>query len=269
MTAPDGFPPDTDPFALDAGTAERLVTGAVDVDDAPPQYRAVAATLSALRNPPESSELVGAPAAAERIAAAVVSERAVRPARRSRRSTSRGRVLTACVAACGLVVTGGLAAAGALPDSAQRVASAVLGQVGISVPSGDEDSVDHQPPPATSAPVTTAGSMPLSPFGVSAEIPSPAPDDASPTSPRRVRQADLGSPPPPDAPPLAVTDDVTKQTTADSPPGNGNGNAYGVANGNGNGNANGAVNAAGNGNGNGNAYGHGNADGDVDSAAAP
>jgi hypothetical protein len=263
MRAPDGFPPDMDPFSLDAGTAERLVTGAVDVDDAPPQYRAVAATLSALRDPPESSELVGWPAAAERIAA-IVSERAVRPARRSRRSASRGRLLTACVAACGLVVTGGLAAAGTLPDSAQRVASAVLGQVGISVPSGDEDPVDHESPPATSAPVATAGSVPSSPFGVSAEVPSPAPDDASPTSPRRVRQADLGSPPPPDAPPPAVTDDSTKQTTADSPPGNGNGNAYGVANGNGNGNANGAVNATGNGN----AYGHGNAEGDVDSAAA-
>jgi hypothetical protein len=263
MRAPDGFPPDMDPFSLDAGTAERLVTGAVEVDDAPPQYRAVAAALSALRDPPEGSELAGGPAAAERIAAAIGGRRAVTPARRSRRSASRGRVLTACVAACGLVVTGGLAAAGALPDSAQRVASTVLGKVGISVPSGDEGPADRESPSPTSSPAPTS-SMPSSPFVVSEEVPTPAPDDATPTSPRRVRQADLGSPPPPDAPPPAVTDDLTKQTTADSPPGNGNGNAYGVANGNGNGNANGAVNAPGNGN----AYGHGNAEGDVDSAAA-
>jgi hypothetical protein len=52
VTAPDGFHPHMDLFALDADTAERLVTGAVDVGDAPPEYQAVPCTLQALRKAP-------------------------------------------------------------------------------------------------------------------------------------------------------------------------------------------------------------------------
>jgi hypothetical protein len=267
MTAPDGFPPEMDPFALDAGTAERLLTGAVDVGDAPPQYRAVAATLSALRKRPDGGELIGAPVAAERIAAAVVGGRAVNMAP-ARRTASRARVLTACVAACGLVVTGGLAAAGALPDSAQRVASAVLGQVGISVPSGDEEPVDHESPPAPPDPVPTTSAVQSSPFGVSAAVPPPAPDNASPTSARGPGRTDPISPTAGSPPPPAVTDDKTKQSAPGAPPdidnGNGNGNGNGNANGNGTGNGN-AFGLNGE-NGNGNAYGHEKAHG---AGAAP
>ena len=36
MRPRNGFPSGMDRFALDAGTAERLVSGAVDVGDAPP-----------------------------------------------------------------------------------------------------------------------------------------------------------------------------------------------------------------------------------------
>ena len=50
-----------DPFALDTGTAERLVAGSLDAGDAPPEYHAVARTLQALRQPPDSAELAGAP----------------------------------------------------------------------------------------------------------------------------------------------------------------------------------------------------------------
>ncbi len=78
MSGRNGFPGDMDPFALDAGTAERLLTGVVDAGDAPPEYRAVATTLQALREPPDSSELVGEPDAVDRIAAAIVA-RATRP----------------------------------------------------------------------------------------------------------------------------------------------------------------------------------------------
>ena len=88
MTPGNGSPPGMDRFALDAGTAEGLVTGSVDVGDAPPEYRAVAAVLQALREPPESWELVGGPAVAERIAATVVAARRARAAPRPRRSAS-------------------------------------------------------------------------------------------------------------------------------------------------------------------------------------
>lgn len=153
MTARDGFPRDMDPFALDAGTAERLVTGAVDVADAPPEYRAVAGTLQELREAPDRWELAGEPAAVELIAAAVVLERQPRRARRSRRSSSRvARRAAAAAVVCVLPLTGGLASAGALPEPAQNFASTVFGEVGISVPTGSQDPADDAPPATTSPP---------------------------------------------------------------------------------------------------------------------
>jgi hypothetical protein len=264
MMAGDGFPSGMDRFAIDAGTAERLMTGAVDVADAPPQYRTVAATLSALRETPDPGELLSGPAAAEQIAAVVVRKRAGSAANRPRRSATRARVLAASVAAWGLVVTGGLAAAGALPDSAQNVAAAVLRQVGISVPSGDEEPVDRVPPPTTSGPIsTTADSVTANPSGTSAELLPPTPD-GSPTSPRGPLRADVSSKPALDAPPPPETSDRKEQLAADAAQennGNGdvNGNAYGHVNGNGD--ANGHASGAGNGNGNGNAYGPGDVHG--------
>ena len=86
MTAPNGFPADMDPFALDTGTAERLVAGSLDAGDAPPEYRGVAQTLQALRQPADSAELAGAPETVERIAAAVVVARHARPEPRPKRS---------------------------------------------------------------------------------------------------------------------------------------------------------------------------------------
>jgi hypothetical protein len=165
MTARDGFPRDMDLFALDALTAERLVTGAVDVGDAPPGYQGVARAFQALREAPDSSELLGASAAVDRIAAAVALERRARKSRRSRRSATRvARLAAASVVACGVALTGGLAAAGALPGSAQGVASAVLSRVGISVPTGGEEKPAEQGPRAPSstspAPPTTAGVTP-------------------------------------------------------------------------------------------------------------
>ena len=237
MTAGNGFPAGMDRFALDAGTAERLVTGAVDVADAPPEYRAVAAALLALRNPPESSELVDGPAVAERIAATVTVARTERSMPRSRRFASRTRVAVASLVASGLALTGGLAAAGALPDPAQRVASAVLGQVGISVPTGDEKPDRHGTAPTTiDLKPMMAGSAQTNPAAVSPTAQPPVPPDASAAStvgPSRDqgRSAPVGG----EAPPSHNT-----------PPANGN--AFGHANGNGNANPNGSANPNGNGN---------------------
>src|SRR5205085_2444807 len=82
-----------------------------------------------LRERPEDRDLVGGPAVAERIAAAVVAARIGSSVPRSRRFASRVRVAVASLAAFGLALSGGLASAGALPAPAQRVASAVLNQV--------------------------------------------------------------------------------------------------------------------------------------------
>lgn len=246
MTPDNGSPSGMDRFALDAGTAERLVTGAVDVGDAPPAYRAVAAALQALREPPESLELAGGPFVAERIAATVVAARAERAAPSSRRFASRVRVMVASVVACSFALTGSLAAAGELPDSAQRVASAVLGQVGISVPSGDHEPVDHRPVPTTAVPKpTTAASALSNPTTLSPSAPPSVPHDASVTAPVGPGQERGRTPPARDS----VQPAVPADGPGPSPPGNGNGNAYGTTK------ARGSESA--NGNGNGNAYAYG------------
>jgi len=242
-----------DRFALDAGTAEGLVTGSVDVGDAPPEYRAVAAVLQALREPPESWELVGGPAIAGRIAAAVVAARTERAATRPRRFASCTRVAVASLVALGLSLSGGLASAGALPEPAQRVASAVLSKVGISVPTGDDEPVDHRSVPTTPVPEsTTVASVQSNPTAVSPSAPPPVPHDTGVTPPvgpgqERGRTAPGQSSHP--TPPATGN----APSPPGTPPGTGNGNAYGTTKADGSGSANG------NGNGNGNAYAYGKA----------
>jgi hypothetical protein len=185
MTARDGFSRDMDRFALDAGTAERLVTGAVDVADAPPAYRGVARTLQALREAPDRPEPFGEPAAVERIEAAVLLERRTRRARRSRRTSSRAvRLTTAAVVSCGLFFAGGLASVGALPEPAQNAASAVLSKVGIWVPGGDDPAGDA-PPTTISGPAPSSAPTPglSSPSAPAPNVAATPPDPSSSTPP--------------------------------------------------------------------------------------
>jgi hypothetical protein len=190
MTRRDGFSRGMSRFALDADTAERLMTGAVDIADAPPRYRAVARTLQVLRAAPDSWELVGEADAVEQISAAVVLERTARPIRPSRRRSPRVAVLAAtAVVVCALPLVGGLASAGALPEPAQDAAAAVLGTVGISVPIGDPSHNRPAPASAVPGPPSTAepspgvgGSNP----GAGAPVPDAgkrAPGGSSPTAP--------------------------------------------------------------------------------------
>jgi hypothetical protein len=268
MTSGNGFPSGMDRFALDAGTAEGLISGAVDVGDAPPEYRAVAVVLQALREPPESWELVGGPAVAERIAATVVTARTERAPTRPRRFASCTRVAMASLVALGLALSGGgLASAGALPEPAQRAASAVLSKVGISVPTGDDEPVDHRsvppavPKPAAAAPVQS------NPTTAAPSAPAPVPHNAGEPAPVGSGQEDGR------APPAGDSSEPTPPANGDGPTPPGNGNAFGhtkaVASANGNGN--------GNGHGNGNAYAYGKAqaagntksDRSVDGSLAP
>ena len=126
---------------LDQRTADRLLAGQVDPDDAPPGYAEVASLFQAAGAPPTPAELLQeeqAVAAAARVGAQPT--RSAIPA--TRRSTVRSRFFR--VKVVGLVVAGtilgttGLAAAGVLPDAAQNAASTVLSKVGISVPAADE-----------------------------------------------------------------------------------------------------------------------------------
>jgi hypothetical protein len=186
MTSRDGCPRDMDRFALDAGTAERLVAGAVDAADAPPAYRGVARTLQALREAPDNTELFDEPAAVEQIAAAVALEQRASAAPRSRRRRSPvGRLAAGAVAALGLFVTGGLASAGALPEPAQNAASAVLGKVGISVPAGTVDPAGDVPPTPTSSPAPSRAPTPglSSPSAPAPSVAATPPDPSRSTPP--------------------------------------------------------------------------------------
>jgi hypothetical protein len=129
------------PF-LDRDTADRLLAGAVEPDDAPPGYAQVARLIRAAVTPPTPTELIGEEQAVA-AAARVVSRTAPHsPVPATRRSTVRSRFFRVRIA--GLVVAGtvlgttGLAAAGVLPDAAQNAASSVLSSIGISVPTADE-----------------------------------------------------------------------------------------------------------------------------------
>jgi hypothetical protein len=132
---------------LDDDTADRLLAGAVHPDDAPPGYEAVAGLLLAARAPASPDELSGEEEAVAAVARTVRARRAdgFRPA--TGRSAVRSRFartkVTALVAAATLLATGGLATAGALPDAAQGIVSDALAKVGITVPAGHPDGVEH------------------------------------------------------------------------------------------------------------------------------
>jgi hypothetical protein len=90
------------------------------------------------------------------------------------------RFATAAVVSCGMFLAGGLASVGALPEPAQNAASAVLGKVGISVPTGGDDPAVDAPPTTTSGPAPTPGlSSPSAPAANVAAIP-PDPSNTIP-----------------------------------------------------------------------------------------
>jgi hypothetical protein len=117
----------SDPLALDDATAERLLQGRLDPDDAPPAYAGVAALLAVVSTPVCPDLLAGmAPVlAAFRVTAA---SRA-RTTRRRAVQVRRIRVTVAVLSLVGTLLAGGLAAAIAgtrLPSQAGRVARTLL-----------------------------------------------------------------------------------------------------------------------------------------------
>jgi hypothetical protein len=138
---------------LDQGTADRLLAGRVDPDDAPPGYAEVARLLRAAGAPPTATELVREEQAVAAAARAMRARPMPASVPATRRSTVRSRFIRVRVA--GLIAvatvlgTGGLAAAGALPDAAQNAASDVLSSIGISVPAADQQPASDEHPAST------------------------------------------------------------------------------------------------------------------------
>ena len=140
MTALDDSHDEMSRARLDDGTAERLISGHVEPDDAPPGYARLVHLLRAAAAPVATDELV----AEERMVSAAAdlvrgrSSGRVPSSPSTGRSTARARFFRAKVV--GFVVAGtlvgstGLAFAGALPGPAQDAVSHVLANVGIHVP---------------------------------------------------------------------------------------------------------------------------------------
>ena len=129
------FPgPDADPLALDDETVERLLSGELAPEQAPPGYAEVAKLLAATAAAPRHEELPGQ-------AAALAELRAVTRARAAgtRRATTprrRRRVGLAAVVVVGALATGGVAGAatGHLPGPVREVARSILVTVGGAAP---------------------------------------------------------------------------------------------------------------------------------------
>jgi hypothetical protein len=129
---------------------DRLLSGDLDPDDAPPELARIAGLIRASRVPGSPSELAGQDLLVSEVAAVVREARRVEVARGDRRHLL-SRVLSAKVIAATTVVllSGGVAAAatGALPTPVQRAVSHGLAHVGISVP----DPAAHSAPAARSS----------------------------------------------------------------------------------------------------------------------
>jgi hypothetical protein len=130
---------------LDEGTAERLFQGQLSVDDAPPRYRSAVVAITLAGAEPTDAERAGRAEAVAAIAACVQRDQAgVAPvSRRSPMSTRRFVQLAAASTIGAVTLFGGLAAANALPGAAQSVASDMLGQLGVSVPSPNSNAGGH------------------------------------------------------------------------------------------------------------------------------
>lgn len=139
-----GRPDNRDPLALDDGTADRLLRGAVAVDDAPPSYRGVVAVLTALTAGTGERELSGERQAVASIARRIAQNAASSPNTRRTKMPIKRRFRVAGVTLVGTAaLLSGLGAAGALPGAAQSVASDMLNTVGVSVPNPNTHSNGH------------------------------------------------------------------------------------------------------------------------------
>lgn len=131
-------------FPLDDHTADRILSGAVAPDDAPPDLAPVAQAVRDARGPAAEWELAHRTQIVAAVLAAVEANPGPRPLP-TRRRPMLIRFFSAKVALAavsGVLATTGVAAAGgSLPDPAQSFAASTLDHIGISIPHPS----DHHP----------------------------------------------------------------------------------------------------------------------------
>jgi hypothetical protein len=157
MTGPRDLRDEMRNLLLDRDTADRLLSGAVAPDDAPPGYAGVAGLLrSCAQLPP--------PDAVRERATIVAMKQRIRSHRPATPSThgrvAAGRSVRLKLVGVGvgamLVGTSSLAFAGELPAPAQRIAHTVFGSIGVDIPT---------PEPASHHDVTGGSDLPTPTVG--------------------------------------------------------------------------------------------------------
>lgn len=124
---------------LDDRTLDRLLSGSLDPDDAPPAYASVAALVRTARGPATPDELAGEARVVATVAQTVATGSGVDEITDRRRPMLAKLVSAKAAMAAAIVLAGGTAAAagtGSLPSPAQNVVSSALSHVGVSVPDG-------------------------------------------------------------------------------------------------------------------------------------
>ncbi len=124
---------------LDEWTADRLLAGLVDPDDAPPGYAGLALALGQARGPVEAGELAGRERIVAAVAAAVVDASppttiSTSPRRRPMISRLLATKVAAATITTALLATGAAAATGSLPAPVQGIVSDAADNVGVNLP---------------------------------------------------------------------------------------------------------------------------------------
>jgi hypothetical protein len=229
------------PPSLDESTVDRLLSGAVAVDDAPPGYASVVRALDALRAPATAQEACDPTADVQAILAALGGQHVPRAAHGERAARSRKVVQPIAATLIGsLVLLGGLAGANALPGGAQAVAHDMLGALGVTVPDANDVPAkmpDGQwaPPglPHVSASLPSAPARPARPPATSSPTSTTGvPDVGSTSGPSHQTGAPVAAPTEPAVAvaPAASSDEGPPPDQGGQPaqPGHGQGTANGV-----------------------------------------
>ena len=127
---------------LDPDTTNRLLSGRLDPDDAPPRHREVAVLLQAAHTEARTSAVLDDALIAAMVDAIVAPDLA-----RSRRKHVLTRIVmtkAAAVAVVALSATGAAAATGRLPDAAQDGFAHAAQHIGINLPSSANDKAHEQ-----------------------------------------------------------------------------------------------------------------------------
>jgi hypothetical protein len=129
MSEPDVSSGDMPTPPLDANTADRLLAGAIQPDDAPNGYQRIAALIAVASESPTEAERQAHPAGLAELVTS--SSEPLGQVRRTRRGSTK-----VAVAATVLFLTASSAAAATnnLPAPIQRAVSSVASQIGVAIP---------------------------------------------------------------------------------------------------------------------------------------